>query len=175
MIWPWATISNGSRMSLSHTGGGRKKIRSGSSTRHMGASADIPTIFAGHGLITVYWGEGPNENGVKANLNIALRNCACASVDFPKTSNQPTYFDNPVPESLQLKIANRFIPPKAFSTASPRFLQEQLMLSELDGGPQPTSELNNSVILERNDPNTGLRHANTISDAASLFGPGALF
>jgi hypothetical protein len=37
-------------------------------------------------------------------------------------------------ENLQLKSGNKFIPPEAFSTTSPRFLQEQLIVSELDQG-----------------------------------------
>jgi hypothetical protein len=109
------------------------------------------------------------EDGrLNASNNVPLNNCACASVVFPKTPNQITCFENPMLEGLQLKIDNKFLPIKAYSTTSPRFLQEQLIIADLDGGLQPTKEYIDSLIQERNDTKTKERRINTVGDCSSF-------
>jgi hypothetical protein len=66
-------------------------------------------------------------------------------------------------EGLYLKIGGEQVPNQPYSSTGARFLQEQLIINDLDGNLQGTSEFTNSIINERNAPN-GTRYLNALSD-----------
>jgi hypothetical protein len=66
-----------------------------------------------------------------------------------------------------LKVENRMIPNQPHTSIGARFLQEQLIINDLDGNLQATAEFTNSIINERNAPN-GLRYNNSLSDDTSF-------
>jgi hypothetical protein len=111
---------------------------------------------------------GPDTNGIHTNLQVPYRNITCACVVFPKTPHQITCFENPMLQQLQLKIDGDFIPNKAYTTTGPRFLQEQLILTDLDGNLQATKEYTESIVNMRNNPRTGERWQNSLGDDTSF-------
>jgi hypothetical protein len=111
---------------------------------------------------------GPDTNGIHTNLQVPYKNITCACVVFPKTSHQVTVFENPMLQQLQLKVDGDFIPNRAYTTTGPRFLQEQLILTDLDGNLQATKEYTESIVNMRNDPKGGARWANSLGDDTSF-------
>jgi hypothetical protein len=109
----------------------------------------------------------PNEAGIESTLDIPYDNITAAVVVFPKSSNQITCFENPMLDGLYLKVENQMIPNQPYNSTGARFLQEQLILNDLDGNLQATAEFTNSIINERNAPN-GTRYFNSLSDDTSF-------
>ena len=109
----------------------------------------------------------PTENGLNATLNIPFRNVSCVGIVFPKTDHQLTVFENPMQHGLQIKIAGELYPNERVSTLGPRFLQEQLIIADLDGILQATDELTNSYVQPKNRPD-GTRFGNSLSDDTSF-------
>jgi hypothetical protein len=107
-------------------------------------------------------------NGIHTNLQVPYNNITSACVVFPKTSHQITVFENPMLQQLQLKIDGDFIPNKSYTTTGPRYLQEQLILTDLDGNLQATKEYTESIVNLRNNPKTGERWANSLADDTSF-------
>jgi hypothetical protein len=66
--------------------------------------------------------------------------------------------------NLQLKIGETLYPNKAYSTVSARYLQEQLIISDLDGALQATDSYTASIVNLRNNPDTGARWNNSLTD-----------
>jgi hypothetical protein len=111
---------------------------------------------------------GPDTGGIHTNLQVPYKNITCACVVFPKTPHQITCFENPMLQNLQLKIDGDFIPNKAYSTTGARFLQEQLILTDLDGNLQATKEYTESIVNMRNNPVGGARWQNSLGDDTSF-------
>jgi hypothetical protein len=88
----------------------------------------------------------PNEAGVESTLDIPYENITAAVVVFPKSSNQITCYENPMLDGLYLKVENQMIPNQPYNSTGARFLQEQLILNDLDGNPQATAEFTKSYM-----------------------------
>ena len=109
----------------------------------------------------------PDENGINASLNVTFPNVSCVGIVFPKTDKQLTVFENPMLHGLQIKIAGEVYPNERYSTIGPRFLQEQLIIADLDGMLQATEELTTSYVSSKNKED-GTPYANRLSDDTSF-------
>jgi hypothetical protein len=109
------------------------------------------------------------EGGLNTNMNVPYRNVCCAGVVFPKTPNQITVFENPMLKEMQLTIGSQQIPTVKYSTVGARYLQEQLIIADLDGALQATTEYTDSIVNEKNKSGlNGARYINTMSDDTSF-------
>jgi hypothetical protein len=70
-------------------------------------------------------------------------------------------------QSLQIKIGGVLYPNERYSTLGARFLQEQLIIADLDGALQATEELTNSYVNAKNKTD-GTRYGNTLGDGTSF-------
>jgi hypothetical protein len=68
---------------------------------------------------------------------------------------------------VQLKVGSDFIPKKKFATTSPRFLEEQVRVADLDDGQPPTDEFVDSIVNAKN-ADDGTRYLNTLRDDTSF-------
>jgi hypothetical protein len=93
----------------------------------------------------------PNANGINTSINAPLVNCPFISFMFPKHANDRTVFDNIMYQNVQCTIMNKNYPDEPISTLGARFLQLQLVASELDGPIDATKEYETSLTEERND------------------------
>ena len=109
----------------------------------------------------------PTAAGVQGTMNSPLSNITSITVVFPKHANDYTCFDNPIYHNLQLTINGKNYPDEPVSTLGARFLQYQLVASELDGGIQCTKEFEDSLTMPKNKDD-GTRYKNTLSDASSF-------
>ena len=109
----------------------------------------------------------PTAAGVQGTMNSPLSNITSITVVFPKHANDYTCFDNPIYHNLQLTINGKNYPDEPVSTLGARFLQYQLVASELDGGIQCTKEFEDSLTMDRNKADGG-KYKNTLSDASSF-------
>ncbi|KAH0786833.1 hypothetical protein GPJ56_009210 [Histomonas meleagridis] len=107
------------------------------------------------------------ESGIQSTINMPLFNVTTITVVFPKHANDYTCFDNPIYNNVQLTIAGQNYPDEPIPTLGARFLQYQLVASDLDGGIQCTKEFEDSLTMDRNASN-GTRYNNTLSDATSF-------
>jgi hypothetical protein len=128
---------------------------------------NTPLIIPSQQLIWKGFPTPPNESGVESTLDIPYENITAAVIVFPKTSHQITVFENPMLEGLYMKVENQMIPNQPYASFGARFLQEQLILNDLDGNLQGTAEFTNSIINERNSP-AGVRYRNALSDDTSF-------
>ena len=109
----------------------------------------------------------PTAAAVQGTMNSPLSNITSITVVFPKHANDYTCFDNPIYHNLQLTINGKNYPDEPVSTLGARFLQYQLVASELDGGIQCTKEFEDSLTMPKNKDD-GTRYKNTLSDASSF-------
>ena len=109
----------------------------------------------------------PTAAGVQGTMNSPLSNITSITVVFPKHANDYTCFDKPIYHNLQLTINGKNYPDEPVSTLGDRFLQYQLVASELDGGIQCTKEFEDSLTMPKNKDD-GTRYKNTLSDASSF-------
>jgi hypothetical protein len=96
---------------------------------------------------------GPD--GLDTALNVPYKEVTCAAIVFPKTQRQITVYENPMLNNLQLKIADKLYPNKAYSTVGARYLQEQIIIADLDGALQATDSRTASIVNVRDNPQTG--------------------
>jgi hypothetical protein len=134
----------------------------------LAAVAADPLVIPAQELLFYPFPSGPNSNGIHSNINVPYQNVTDVTVVFPKTSHQITCYENPMLENLQLTIAGQFYPKKAYSTFGSRFLQEQLIIADLDGSLQATKEYTESIVNERNHPSNGDRWNNSLGDDTSF-------
>jgi hypothetical protein len=92
-----------------------------------------------------------NQNGVNTSINAPLVNCPFISFMFPKHANDRTVFENIMYQNVQCTIMNKNYPDEPISTLGARFLQLQLVASELDGPIDATTEYEVSLTEEKND------------------------
>ena len=107
------------------------------------------------------------RSGIQSTINMPLFNTTSITVVFPKHANDYTCFDNPIYHNVQLTINGQNYPDEPISTLGARFLQYQLVASELDGGIQCTKEYEDSLTMDRNKADGG-KYKNTLSDASSF-------
>jgi hypothetical protein len=104
---------------------------------------------------------------MNTSLTIPFPNVSCVGIVFPKTDKQLTVFENPMLQGLQVKIAGELYPNERYSTLGARFLQEQLIIADLDGALQATEELISSYVNPKNKDD-GTRYGNGLSDDTSF-------
>jgi hypothetical protein len=105
--------------------------------------------------------------GIQSTINMPVSNTTCISIMFPKHDNDYTVFENPIYNNLQLTINGRNIPDEVVSSQGARFLQQQLIASDLAGGLECTQEFENSIVMVKN-ADDGTRYSNALSDATSF-------
>ena len=86
---------------------------------------------------------------------------------FPKHDNDYTVFENPCYDNLQLTVNGRNLPDEVVNTQGARFLQYQLIASDLSGGLECTKEFEDSIVMAKNTSD-GTRYSNGLSDATSF-------
>lgn len=96
-----------------------------------------------------------------------VSNTTCISIAFPKHDNDITVFENPIYSNLQLTVNGRNIPDEVVDSQGARFLQQQLIASDLSGGLECTKEFEDSIVMAKNTSD-GTRYANCLSDGTSL-------
>ena len=107
------------------------------------------------------------RSGIQSTINMPITNCTCISIMFPKHDNDYTVFENPVYNNVQLTVNGKNLPDEPVSTQGARFLQYQLIASDLAGGLQCTKEYEDSIIMSKNDSG-GIRYKNCLSDGTSF-------
>ena len=109
----------------------------------------------------------PSAAGIQSTINLPLSNVSCVSVVFPKHANDYTVMENPIYSNLQLTINGKNMPDEVVDSLGARFLQQQLIASDLSGGLEATKEFEDSMVMVKNTP-SGTRYANSLSDATSF-------
>ena len=107
------------------------------------------------------------RSGIQSTINMPITNCTCISIMFPKHDNDYTIFENPIYNNVQLTVNGKNLPDEPVSTQGARFLQYQLIASDLSGGLQCTKEYEDSIIMSKNDSG-GIRYKNCLSDGTSF-------
>jgi hypothetical protein len=87
----------------------------------------------------------PTANGFQSSINVPLHNCNCITFTFPKNGKDRTVFENIMYQNVQCTIGNNNFPSDPFTTVGARFLQYQLIASDLDGPIEPSQEYINSI------------------------------
>ena len=105
--------------------------------------------------------------GIQSTINMPLSNTTCISIVFPKHDNDLTIFENPIYSNLQLTVNGKNMPDEPVDSQGARFLQQQLIASDLAGGLECTKEYEDSLVMARNTE-TGQRYNNTLSDGTSF-------
>ena len=105
--------------------------------------------------------------GIQSTINMPVCNCTCISIMFPKYDNDYTVFENPVYNNLQLTVNGKNMPDEVVSSQGARFLQQQLIASDLSGGLECTKEFEDSIVMAKNT-SSGNRYANSLSDGTSF-------
>jgi hypothetical protein len=109
----------------------------------------------------------PNQNGINSSINAPLVNCSFISFMFPRNPNDKTVFENVMYKNVQITIMNKNYPDECITTVGARFLQLQMVASELDGPIEPTPEYERSLTEEKNYADQK-RRLNTSADASSF-------
>ena len=105
--------------------------------------------------------------GIQSTINMPVCNTTCISIMFPKYDNDYTVFENPVYNNLQLTVNGKNMPDEVVSSQGARFLQQQLIASDLSGGLECTKEFEDSIVMAKNT-SSGNRYHNTLSDGSSF-------
>jgi hypothetical protein len=89
---------------------------------------------------------------------------------FPRNPNDRTVFENIMYKGVQATIMNKNDPDEPITTVGARFLQLQMVASELDGPIEPTAEYERSLSEEKNydEANGRKRRVNTTADGSSF-------
>ena len=105
--------------------------------------------------------------GIQTTINMPITNTTCITIMFPKHDNDYTVFENPIYDNVQLTVNGKNVPDEPVSTQGARFLQYQLVASDLSGGLQCTQEFEDSMIMAKNDAQ-GIRYKNSLTDGTSF-------
>lgn len=109
-----------------------------------------------------------SSNGIKSSFNIPLMNVTTMSIMFPKHGNDITVFENPIYQNCYLTIAGTNYPDEPLTTIGSRFLEQQLVASDLDSNTLLcTKEFEDSMTMSKNSAG-GTRYSNTLSDGTSF-------
>ena len=107
------------------------------------------------------------QAGIQSTINMPVTNTTCISIMFPKHDNDYTVFENPIYSNLQLTVNGKNMPDEVVSSQGARFLQQQLIASDLSGGLECTKEFEDSIVMTKNT-SAGNRYHNTLSDGTSF-------
>ena len=107
------------------------------------------------------------QAGIQSTINMPVTNTTCISIMFPKHDNDYTVFENPIYSNLQLTVNGKNMPDEVVSSQGARFLQQQLIASDLSGGLECTKEFEDSIVMAKNT-SAGNRYHNTLSDGTSF-------
>ena len=105
--------------------------------------------------------------GIQSTINMPVTNTTCISIMFPKYDNDYTVFENPIYNNLQLTVNGKNMPDEVVSSQGARFLQQQLISSDLSGGLECTKEFEDSIVMAKNT-GSGQRYNNCLSDGTSF-------
>ena len=109
----------------------------------------------------------PTAAGIQSTINMPLSNVSCISIAFPKHDNDYTVMENPIYSNLQLTVNNKNMPDEVVDSLGARFLQQQLVASDLSGGLEPTEEFEDSMVMRKNSE-AGTRYSNCLRDGTSF-------
>jgi hypothetical protein len=121
-------------------------------------------VFPSQQVFQYNFNKPPNAAGLSAQQNIALYNTHSILVAYPKTPNQVTVFENPCQTGVYLKVNSQQIPNDGYDTTGVAHLQDQIDIASLDGPLNPSSDFENSIILEHSNQVDGTRYNNCLSD-----------
>ena len=86
------------------------------------------------------------DSSINISKSVPLRNATNITMMFPAHSNDYTVFKNIMCTDVRLSVNKKLYPETAFETTwDGRFVQYQLMASELEGATEPTDELVESL------------------------------
>lgn len=105
--------------------------------------------------------------GIQSTINMPLTNTTCISILFPKHDNDYTVFENPIYNNLQLTVNGKNMPDEPIDSLSARFLQQNLVASDLDNGLECTKEFEDSIVMVKNTK-SGTKYSNSLSDGTSF-------
>ena len=105
--------------------------------------------------------------GIQSTINMPVTNTTCISIMFPKHDNDYTVFENPIYTNLQLTVNGKNMPDEPVDSTGARFLQQNLVASDLSGGLECTKEFEDSIVMARNTP-SGQKYQNCLSDGTSF-------
>jgi hypothetical protein len=105
--------------------------------------------------------------GIQSTINMPVTNTTCISVMFPKHDNDYTIFENPIYSNMQLNVNGVNMPDEVVDSQGARFLQQQLIASDLSGGLECTKEFEDSMVMAKNTE-SGTRYSNSLSDGTSF-------
>ena len=105
--------------------------------------------------------------GIQSTINMPVCNTTCISIMFPKYDNDYTVFENPIYNNLQLTVNGKNMPDEVVNSQGARFLQQQLIASDLSGGLECTKEFEDSIVMAKNTV-AGTRYNNCLSDGTSF-------
>lgn len=107
------------------------------------------------------------QAGIQSTINLPVTNTTCISIAFPKHDNDYTVFENPIYSNLQLTVNGKNMPDEVVDSLGARFLQQQLIASDLASGLECTKEFEDSIVMARNTTD-GTRYSNCLSDGTSF-------
>ena len=134
---------------------------------HMRDLFSIPQIIPSQKLDYNAFPLAATAAGIQTSINMPVSNASCISIVFPKHDNDYTVFENPIYQNLQLTINGQNMPDEVVSTQGARFLQQQLIASDLAGGLEATKEFEDSMVMAKNSE-AGTRYGNSLSDGTSF-------
>lgn len=105
--------------------------------------------------------------GIQSTINMPVTNTTCISIMFPKHDNDYTIFENPIYSNMQLTVNGKNMPDEVVDSQGARFLQQQLIASDLSGGLECTKEFEDSMVMTKNTE-SGTRYSNSLSDGSSF-------
>ena len=128
---------------------------------------DTPQIIPSQQLDYNAFPIAATASGIQSTINMPVTNTTCISIMFPKYDNDYTVFENPIYNNLQLTVNGKNMPDEAVSSQGARFLQHQLIASDLSGGLECTKEFEDSIVMAKNTAE-GIRYNNCLSDGTSF-------
>jgi hypothetical protein len=138
-----------------------------STLSHVAEVFSTPQIIPAQQLDYNAFPIAPTAAGIQSTINMPVTNCTCISIVFPKHDNDITVFENPVYSNLQLTVNGKNMPDEVVDSMGARFLQQQLVASDLSGGLECTKEFEDSMVMVKNT-SLGTRYANCLSDGTSF-------
>ena len=140
-----------------------------STLRHIADIFSRPQIIPAQQLDYNAFPISASSSGIQSTINMPVTNCSCISILFPKIDNCYTVFENPIYQNLQLTVNGKNMPDEVVDTTGARFLQQQLIASDLDGGLECTKEFEDSIIQAKNkNDQAATRYVNCLSDCTSF-------
>ena len=138
-----------------------------SSLNHIAQIFSTPQIIPAQQLDYNAFPIAATAAGIQSTINMPVTNTTCISIMFPKHDNDYTVFENPIYSNMQLTVNGKNMPDEVVDSQGARFLQQQLIASDLAGGLECSKEYEDSMVMERNT-SSGTRYSNCLSDGTSF-------